>query len=330
MGKDSRIEWTDHTFNPWWGCSKISPGCDHCYAESLAKRFGHDVWGPGKPRRLFGRYHWDEPCRWNAAAAMAGKRARVFCGSMCDIFDNEVSLAARCRLWLLIEVTPHLDWLLLTKRIGNAAAMVPPLWRERGWPPNVWAGASFINQPEVDRDMAKLLALPARVHFGSFEPLLGPIDLRNVYCGETLTDALDGGSEIGVIDAGDRLVAIDPVYRETGKLAWVIIGGESGLKARPMHPDWARGLRDQCAAAGVPFFFKQWGEWAPVPTRDDLPAHPRMVKRGDLMLCADGRGHVIGTGLSSEFEDAATPIRRLGKKAAGRLLDGREWNEVPA
>lgn len=326
MAKDSKIEWTDHTFNPWWGCSKVSPGCDHCYAEALAKRYGHDVWGPGKRRRFFGPKHWDEPYRWNVAAAEAGTRARVFCGSMCDVFDNEVSPAERMHLWALIEDTPHLDWLLLTKRIGIAADMVPPRWQAEGWPPNVWAGASFVNQPEVDRDMSKLLALRARIRFGSFEPLLGPVDLARV---EIIKD--------GPNRCGTRLNVLTGQFYESRiidqqmRLSWVIVGGESGPKARPMHPDWARSLRDQCVAAGGPFFFKQWGEWAPHKPRagGDLGGDVRADRvrlvhpsgRSDVDVFQATGGH--------NTEPGSRYMIRLGKKAAGRRLDGREWSEFP-
>lgn len=257
MSENTKIEWADHTFNPWEGCQKVGPGCDHCYAETRNARFGGGQtvnWGPGAPRRRTSAANWRKPLQWNACReaffADHGLRQRVFCASLADVFDNAVSAQWRFDLLRLIAETPKLDWLLLTKRIVNAAEMLEQAMRaltigREGWRdnylPNVWLGATICNQEEADRDIPKLLAMPARVHFLSVEPLLGPIMLPH--------DAL---SPIPFhCDARDR--GID----------WVIAGGESGPRARPMHPDWARGLRNQCSAAGVPFLFKQHGEWAP-------------------------------------------------------------------
>lgn len=275
MSDATAIEWTDATFNPWWGCTKVGPGCDHCYAETLAGRFGTQ-WGVGAKRREFGDKHWNDPVRWNKAAQKAGKRRRVFCASMADVFDNDAPAGVRERLWALIESTPWLDWQLLTKRIGNVAKMVPPAWMASGFPSNIWIGATVVNQAEADRDVPKLLQIPAAIRFLSIEPMLGPVDLRAVKFG--------------------HMMAIS-------KLDWIICGGESGHKARTMHPDWARALRDQCAAAGVPFLFKQWGEWVSV-------------------------SEVAGDGPHHRFQDGAT-VRRAGKKAAGRKLDGVEHNGFP-
>ena len=232
MGKDSKIEWTDHTFNPWWGCTKVSPGCDNCYAEALDRRWfkiGH--WGKGQPRRIFDvdTKHWAEPFKWNAKARDAGKRARVFCASMADVFDNEVYQGWRDRLFEIVEDTEHLDWLMLTKRIGNVAKMVPTWWQDE-FPPNVWIGASIVNQEEAERDMPKLLEVPASIHFISYEPALGPV---------YLTPWL----EAGVPTRPD----------------WVIVGGESGPGARPFNTDWAQSVVDQCRVAAVACFVKQLG-----------------------------------------------------------------------
>ena len=221
MGENSAIAWTDHTFNPYWGCSKASSECEHCYAEKFAKRTGHDCFGPGKPRRFFGESHWREPLKWNAAAAESGVRARVFCGSMCDIFECNDSLDVhRARVMSLIAATPALDWLLLSKRPANAAFMLPPTFREDS-PRNLWLGTTIGCRASLPR-LDDLRRLPAILRFLSCEPLLedlGPIDLTGI--------------------------------------GWVIVGGESGPNCRPMEDDWARDIRDQCAAAGVPFFFKQ-------------------------------------------------------------------------
>jgi protein gp37 len=223
MGKGSAIEWTDHTFNPWWGCRRVSPACDHCYADAFAHRLGMELWDNGK-YRTFGAKHWSEPLAWNKAAALAGTRPRVFCASMADVFDKDAPAEERQRLWRLIEATPHLDWLLLTKRIGNAERMLP--WGPYGDPwPNVWLGSTVVTQEEFDRDLPKLLTVAAAVRFLSCEPMLGPIEFGR------------HGSLRG--------------------LQWVICGGESGSKARRLELDWAMRLQQQCAARGIAFFMKQ-------------------------------------------------------------------------
>lgn len=237
MSENTKIEWADHTFNPWEGCTKVGPGCDNCYAENRNSRFGGGQainWGPGAPRRRTSPANWNKPRKWNEEAKRLGIRYRVFCASLADVFDNAVPLQWREDLFNLIAATPNLDWLLLTKRIGNAPAMVSII--PGHLPQNVWLGITVVNQAEANRDIPKLLAIPASVRFLSMEPLLGPVDLRQAHI------------------APVRLPRVD----------WVIVGGESGPGARPMHPDWARSLRDQCNAAGVPFLFKQWGEWIPM------------------------------------------------------------------
>ena len=176
MGKDSRIEWTHHTFNPWWGCVKVSAACDHCYAETWAKRLGADVWGPKTERRFFTDAHWKEPLRWNREASEAGERRRVFCASMADVFENRPDLIApRARLLALIEQTPHLDWLLLTKRIHLVQKLLP-----KGYelPSNVWLGTTVENQDSADKRIKYLLKFKTpSVRFLSCEPLLGPVDI---------------------------------------------------------------------------------------------------------------------------------------------------------
>lgn len=195
MAANTKIEWTawvgpdgrsypGFSFNPWVGCTKVAPACDHCYAESWAKRSGMVVWG-GKRRRTTESY-WKNPRKWDAAARAAGARPRVFCASLADVFDNKVPESWRADLFRLIRETPHLDWLLLTKRIGIAAALIERALidghlltsREPAWPwPNVWLGATVANQDEADRDIPKLLGIPAAIRFLSCEPMLGPIDL---------------------------------------------------------------------------------------------------------------------------------------------------------
>ncbi|WP_354678553.1 phage Gp37/Gp68 family protein [Cupriavidus plantarum] len=305
MSENSKIEWTDHTFNPWIGCTKVSPGCDNCYAEQMMDKRMHKVeWGPRGVRVRTSAANWREPIKWNARHASFfaehGRRQRVFCASLADVFDNAVSPVWRGDLFNLIEQTPNLDWLLLTKRIGNVKAMLEQLGLSE-MPENVWLGATIINQEEADRDIPKLLATPARVRFLSMEPLLGPVDLsRHLWkcCG----NRVPGHPGDGWMQPPDPPECCGDV--EPAGLHWVIAGGESGQNARPIHPDWARSLRDQCEAAGVPFMFKQWGEW-------------------------------LGAGQDGAYDhdpvelNASDAPARVGKKAAGRLLDGRQHDGFP-
>ena len=238
MGETTGISWCDATFNPWWGCAHVSPGCVNCYAEVLAKRYGNNVWGKSGGRRFFGDKHWDEPVIWNRKAEAAGVRRRVFCGSMMDVFEEREDLQEpRHRLMELILATPQLDWLLLTKRPESVLGQVP--WPEWAWPLNVWLGVSVEDQQRADERIPKLLEIPAALRFLSCEPLLGPVDIRS---------ALDRME----FERDDGTAAI---YRP--KLSWVIVGGESGPKSRPMNPDWARTIQQRCSEAGVAFFAKQ-------------------------------------------------------------------------
>jgi protein gp37 len=329
MGENTKIEWADHTFNPWIGCTRVSPACDHCYAEKLATTRLGVGWGPHAERRRTAESTWRQPLAWNRRAQREGKRARVFCASLADVFDNHPSILPTWRpaLWDLIDATPHLDWLLLTKRPQNIAKMLPWPW------PNLWLGTTVENQAEADRRIPQLLAAPAAKRFLSCEPLLGPVDLSAVpypasceRCDCTRhsprIDALTGS----VMHEGrcEGPEAVDC------QLDWVIAGGESGPGARPSHPDWFRSLRDQCAAAGVPFFFKQWGDWLPgefgspplvewqdgaATDRHALPSEGTRRWDDGLAFVAEGEAHAV--------------FRAVGKKAAGALLDGREHREAP-
>ncbi|MBP6479919.1 MAG: phage Gp37/Gp68 family protein [Pseudomonadales bacterium] len=246
MGEQTAIEWCHHTFNAWIGCTKVSPGCKNCYAAALDHRWGNDRWGVGKPRGHTAAAYWRQPLKWNADALKAGERRRVFTNSMADVFDAEVPPMWRLELFDLIRRTPQLDWLLLTKRperilagIGEAGCVVRSdnaafdetlVWLSNWlcWdaPPNVWLGTTVEDQPRASR-LHFLSDVPAAVRFLSCEPLLERVNLHLAY---------------------------DDV-----RIHWVIAGGESGTGARPMHPDWARSVRDQCEAMRVPFLFKQWG-----------------------------------------------------------------------
>lgn len=269
MGKNSGISWTDHTFNPWWGCEKVSPACDHCYAETLANRWGHEVWGKGSKRRFFTDKHWREPFKWDAAAKAAGRSARVFCASMADVFEDRGDLdSSRQRLWDLIGQTPNLTWMLLTKRPENILGMVPGRWTSIP-PRNVWLGTTAENQRRADERIHKLLRAPAVVHWLSAEPLLGPLRVL-----DHMMQGTDPGS-CGNCHHGHGFIRC-PNYggiankcwqcgctdfkRVQYGLGWIIVGGESGHGARRMDPQWARDLLAQCRRAYVPYHFKQKGE----------------------------------------------------------------------
>ncbi|WP_426304063.1 phage Gp37/Gp68 family protein [Acidovorax facilis] len=320
MSTNTTIEWCDHTFNPWEGCQKMGPGCDNCYAEARNVRFAGGTavnWGPGAPRRRTSAANWNLPKRWNAQAdafmTQHGRRQRVFCASLADVFDNAVDPQWRADLFKLIADTPNLDWLLLTKRIGNVARMIPFGWQDFRMPPNIWIGATIVNQAELDRDLPKLYAVPARVRFLSIEPLLGPVTLDYW-----------------------------PIFDEHEKplLHWVIVGGESGPNARPMHPDWARSLRDQCEAAGVPFLFKQWGEFnfSPITLSENRPHICAIDPAGEDWAISVNNGKVSHLGPQDgmwtlDKDGLPTPglveWHCVGKKAAGRQLDGRTWDGFP-
>ena len=232
MAQNSSIEWTHHTFNPWWGCTKVSPGCDHCYADNLARRYGHDVWGHDAPRRVMSNEHWDKPISWNNLGERFKVRQRVFCASMADVFEVRPDLAPhRRRLLELIGATTNLDWLLLTKRPHSIRKLLPLGYE---FPANVWIGTTVENQEQADKRIKYLqdFTTPS-FRFLSCEPMLGPLDIRRY------------------LQPGRNGVRID----------WVICGGESEHGARPMNPEWAESLLLQCQEAGVPFLFKQWGSW---------------------------------------------------------------------
>ncbi len=231
MAESTAIAWTDHTFNPWQGCAKVSPACDHCYAESLSKRVGHpERWGVDGERAVTSDGYWRNPLRWDAKAAAAGRPSLVFCASMADVFEDRRDLdPVRERLWELIARTPNLIWQLLTKRPENIYGSVPLRWTWEGgvdWPTNVWVGTTVEDQASADLRIPHLIQIPAPVRFLSCEPLLERVSLRWA------------------------------AYEDIG---WVIVGGESGGGFRPLDVENARVLRDECERAGVPFFFKQHG-----------------------------------------------------------------------
>jgi protein gp37 len=307
MAANSSIEWTDHTFNPWIGCTKVSPGCAHCYAETLMDtRYGRVRWGKGQPRSRTSEANWKLPLRWNAACAATfnrNPRPRVFCASLADWLDDEVPIEWLVDLLNLIRATPNLDWQLLTKRPENWRERMmaclnfghSPLaydWFLRNEPPaNVWIGTTVEDQTRADLRIPELLKIPARVRFLSCEPLLGSVDLA----------------------FGDPKWRTAESYH--AEIHWVICGGESGPDARPMHPTWVNRIKTQCYGAGVPFLFKQWGEHS-AEFRVGTEVVLSTLARNQSIAVGDGKtNHVLFT--------------RVGKHAAGRLLNGVEHNAFP-
>ena len=300
----TKIEWADYTFNPWIGCSKVSDGCKHCYAEAQADhRWGKVKWGAEGKRIRTSDANWKKTLKWNREAKRLGVRYRVFCASLADVFEDKADQPEmndwRRDLFQLIIETPYLNWLLLTKRPENVCHMIEQatgfsdamMWI----PDNVWFGTSVENQKQADNRIPELLNIPSEVHFLSCEPLLGPVDL---------TDAFNAYGRVW-----------SPYHNV---IDWVIAGGESGRRnARPMHPDWIRSIRDQCQKIKIPFFFKQWGEFAPLC---NLPSD--CLLRG-MKTKSNWYWHDATPDLPSEASV------KVGRKLAGRLLDGREWNEFP-
>ena len=250
MGKNSNILWTDHSFSAWHGCSKVSDGCKNCYAEEVSAitNDGPSLWGKDAVYKTMKERYWNAPLRWDRDAV--GKE-RVFCGSMCDIFDEKGLESERDRMWELTKKTPNLIWLLLTKRPENIRKFLPKDWGPFGYE-NVWLGTSIENQKVVIPRLESLKEVNSVGKFISMEPLIGPVYL------DLYTPTVD----------------------------WVIVGGESGDNARPMKKEWVLNLKDECRRYDVPFMFKQWGEWS---------------ENGE----------------------------KLDKKVTGKLLDGKEYLEIP-
>jgi len=237
MGRETGISWTDATFNPWWGCTKVSPGCDHCYAEAFDKRVGGAHWGKGEPRRVFGEKHWNEPMKWNRDAA--GKTHRVFCASMADVMDDEAPSGERERLWALIDATPNLTWQLLTKRPQRYARYLPPSgFKHR----NAWLGTTAENQQYYDvrwPELSKAAKMFGLTSFISYEPAIGGLTILS----------------------------------HTEKPDWLIFGGESGHGRRPMETIWAENVKTECDAVGTAFFMKQMSAVTPDAAKKMIPAH---------------------------------------------------------
>lgn len=360
---ETTIEWTatrlpdgsvlpGYTFNPWQGCVRVSPACDHCYAATLANRFGVE-WGPNARRKFQSNAYWSTPIQWNRQAEKTGIRRKVFCASMSDVFEELPRThpdwgkmhGDRSALWEIIEKTSALDWLLLTKRPKAVSKLVPGRWMDEGFPTNVWLGTTVENQEWAEKRIPELLALPARVRFLSCEPLLGPVDLGRFHIG--WMECPDCGTvrdpcpeiPLGAVcrcdpDEGKNCWFFGKMPTVGLHLHWVITGGESGHNARPTHPQWFRSLRDQCAAAGVPFHFKQHGAWADANAAQIIQSGPVTSRNGDVadwmlqqVSFADGRDAEVRT--HSWTGNATDLMFNVGKKAAGRLLDGVEHNGFP-
>ncbi|QCO14025.1 phage Gp37/Gp68 family protein [Azospirillum brasilense] len=337
MGETSKIEWTDATFNPWIGCTKLSAACDNCYAEKeRAVTCLGVTWGAGQPRHRTSASTWKQPLTWNRKAAKEGRRMRVFCASLADVFDAEVPDDWRDDLFALIAATPHLDWLLLTKRpkvmrdFADRAARCGEHWlADKGappvrWPlPNVWLGTTVENQAMAEARIPHLLGTPAAVRFLSMEPLLGMVDLRR-WMADLCPNCLQPGCVPSLrFDSAEVFSICGRFVMETPRplIDWVITGGESGPKARPSRTDWFRAIRDQCAADGVAFLHKQNGEWLQCRTHDP----------GAVAVQRDGTITASTKPLATVAQDMGMLwMERVGKKAAGRLLDGVLHDALPA
>jgi protein gp37 len=311
MGWGSKIEWTHATFNPWWGCTERAAECEHCYAREYARSprglritGGKEVWNADKQatRHYFGTKHWREPLTWHRRALDRGERYRIFAGSMCDVFESTNTFTdeerfrldyAKAQLWALIEATPNLDWLLLTKcptRIATPDG-VPSSWIDGAWPSNAWLGVTVGNQAGLKRlTMAlEFRDLVPRV-FVSHEPAIGPVNW---------------GSPRG------RLSKVD----------WLITGGETGPKAWPMHPAWIAAARNAALAAGTRWMFKQWGDWTEHPQgthwlAPDGRYEPRFGRPAQTVYPDVDPATVV-------------KVRKVGKKSAGRMFEGQTWDQVP-
>lgn len=319
MAENSKIEWTDHTFNPWRGCTKVSSGCANCYAETMSGRNPKvlGVWGPQGTRVLASEAQWKEPLKWDRQAGEAKKRQLVFCASLADVFedwqgpmvnakgttvvrgewqeclerhDEPLTMDYfRFELFNLIRRTPNLDWLLLTKRpenIGRMMAGYLGAW-DTDHIPNVWLGVSVENQATADERIPVLLRIPAAVRFLSCEPLLGPVDLSKWLACNCPADYAKWPGDDSHNHWCPRSHSPERVLSQ---LHWVIVGGESGHGARPCELDWLRSLRDQCAAAGVAFFNKQIGsrplrsQWHGNPSvQIQVPFETKDRKGGDWL-----------------------------------------------
>lgn len=340
MGDKTPIEWTDATWNPVTGCSKVSQGCKNCYAERVFPR----AYGKERkftdvqchPERL------DQPIKWK-------RPRRIFVNSMSDLFHENVPDDFIANVVCIMALAKQHKFQVLTKRPQRMKEFFSDWWNKKSidlalrlsgadWPTwplqNVWLGVSVEDQETADERIPLLLQTPAAVRFVSYEPALGPVDLTELKVNRNMPQPVPGKLAVPV----DYPISIYPLHGkqftslrlEYGcpKLNWIICGGESGPNARPMHPRWARHVRDQCAAAGVPFFFKQWGEWLPLMDADNRGLK---YKPDAPFTMIDLTGRLFNSPFTSDPpETIAYGMKRIGKKLAGSLLDGREWKEFPS
>jgi protein gp37 len=353
MGEMTKISWTHSTFQPWIGCDKVSPACKHCYAELVAKRMGHDAWGAKAPRIWMAEDYWRQPAKWNAKAAEAGQRRRVFCASLADVFENREDVVPhRQRLFSVIDETPWLDWLLLTKRPQNIVRMIPSEWNDCHQPRrNVWYGTTVENQEEADRRIPELVKVPAAVRFLSCEPLLEPVDLTKWLptgranwqcqkCGAFLNSLAQCrwcGASKDYLCGSHAANRPDPSNKFSGycnrqPLDWVIVGGESGGDSRPMRPAWARQLLAQCRQAGIAFHFKQWGnwmEWDHKPVEPEKLALFATLENGEKPIIIKDLAEDRRENWAETHEKDDVLMERTTVKRAGRKLDGEFYDEYP-
>lgn len=351
----SKIEWTNRTWNPIAGCSKVSEGCRNCYAIGIAHRLASNpnraiaAKYAGTTKRVAGRTDWTGVVNVDDAALSAPLRwrrpRRVFVNSMSDLFHVSVSDETITDVFGVMAATPQHVYQVLTKRPDRMRKWFDTIdqWggafaacrtaasvrldmdlgagkgNRKKWPlPNVWPGVSIEDQPTADERIPLLLATPAAVRFVSYEPALGPVGFTRVVWGET-EHPFDSLRETAYLHQGSHT---------RPALDWVIAGGESGPGARPAHPDWFRSVRDQCCAAGVPFFFKQWGAHRPIRIRRGRGGDWEPLN-DPITSCPDVFVHPSGQRPDGANSPRCAQMERVGKKAAGRVLDGRTWDEFP-
>ncbi len=332
MAETSAIEWCDATVNFWWGCTKVGPGCDNCYAEEWNNFRGNKLWGAGAPRReIKGASALIRKLQRDADRFFAehGRKRRVFMQSMSDTFDNEVESSLRQRLFDEAEAADQLNIMLLTKRVSNVWKMVPFAWREGQWPAHVGLMITVVTQREAERDIPRLLELKKRVGIPwvgvSIEPMLELIKLRDLQLGRGLyLDAITGchGRREKFASwehvSRPRRKMPEPLPDSLPGLDLVIVGGESGKGARPLHPGWVAAIMRDCSIITA-FLFKQWGEWVP---ESDTP--PGLNRRGldSIELKREANAFAVAN------MDIMT-MYRAGKHRSGRLLMGREHINFP-
>jgi len=368
MAEHTNIEWADATLNFWMGCTKVSLGCKNCYADTITSRYNHELWGPKNPRKfVVSTMQTLRKIKKRVEAGERSKngttRLMVFVNDFADTFEDftgpvvvpdgsrlwydpdrselftQPVLTSRHRegrhatlddlrrnIWDVVENNSDVIFQLLTKRIENVMRMVPESWH-KCFPGNVWIGTSVEDQKAADERIHRLLKIPATVRFLSCEPQIGFVSLEPLTPANSVsTHALSGMQTWPAVEGLVHVTHTGDHHEDLPRIDWVICGGESGPNARPMHPDWARSLRDQCQAAGVPFFFKQWGEWQNGSQRGK--PHYTVLSDGRY-----GESYTMQHGWADTHQEwhrlSPTVMAMVGKKAAGRILDGRTHDAFP-